>query len=156
MKAITLLLAQALVALAQDAASLVGTWELEDFSVLNGSKVVQQPFGAAPVGKLVYTAGGTMAGQIMADSRTTSAPVTAADFKAAFLTYISYFGTFSVDPAAGSVTHHVSGSLYPNWVGTTQVRGYNITTDGKLALSTNESLPAGLLSVLRWKRILSV
>ena len=139
------------VALAQNN-PLTGTWELTGWSVMNGTEVVQQPFGAHPVGLLIYTAGGAMSGHMMADGRSKTEPATPEDFKAAFLSDISYCGKYDFSLADKTVTHHVSASLYPNWVGTDQVRGFNLTTDGKLTLSTTEALPPGLVSELRWKK----
>ncbi len=57
--------------------------------------------------------------------------------RAAYLGYIAYFGTYTVDEAAHAVTHHVEGSLNPSYFGTDQLRpatleGNRLTlSDGK-------------------------
>ena len=45
---------------------------------------------------------------------------------AAFDSYGAYYGTLSVDPAAGIVIHHVEGSLNPSDVGKDNVRYYEL------------------------------
>jgi hypothetical protein len=39
--------------------------------------------------------------------------------------FVSYFGTFDVDQASRSVTHHVEASLVPSWVGTDLKRNFH-------------------------------
>jgi hypothetical protein len=41
-------------------------------------------------------------------------------------TFFAYHGTYSVDLAAGTVTHHVQGSIRPSWIGSDQVRGFEM------------------------------
>jgi len=43
---------------------------------------------------------------------------------AAWSGYFGYFGTFTVDESAKTVTHHIEGGSFPNLVGTEQVRNY--------------------------------
>ena len=49
--------------------------------------------------------------------------------------HISYYGGFSVDEAAQTVTHHVFGSSILNgYVGSNQVRSYTFETNDRLTL----------------------
>ena len=48
------------------------------------------------------------------------------EIKAAFEGYVAYYGTYEVDEEASSVTHHVQGSLFPNWVGNDQLRLFSL------------------------------
>jgi hypothetical protein len=41
---------------------------------------------------------------------------------AAWPQYFGYFGTFSIDEAQQTVTHHVESGWFPNLAGTDQVR----------------------------------
>ena len=60
---------------------------------------------------------------------------TDAEVRAAFEGHTSYFGTYTIDPSARTVTHHVRGASYPNWMGHDQIRYYRI--DGsRLVLSS--------------------
>jgi hypothetical protein len=45
------------------------------------------------------------------------------------LGYDAYFGTFTVDEAAGTVTHHVQGSLFPEDLGKDFVRRFRVDGD---------------------------
>ena len=78
---------------------------------------------------------------------------TAEEMKAAFHGYVAYFGTYAVDEAAGTVTHAVEGSLFPNWEGQAQVRHYRL--EGNRLTLTTPPLPAagGMVTlVLEWER----
>jgi len=74
--------------------------------------------------------------------------------RAAFEGHTSYFGTFTIDPSARTVTHHVRGASYPNWMGHDHIRYYRI--DGShLVLSSPPILFQGesLEYILTWERI---
>jgi len=122
--------ALALTAYAADpAAGFIGSWDLVSLENRGADGSVHQPFGAHPVGRITYTADGLMSAQIMHETRVPFAGTalyggTPAEKAAAYSGYIAYYGSFDVDPAAGIVTHHVTGSLLPNWVGGNQVRFY--------------------------------
>jgi hypothetical protein len=79
---------------------------------------------------------------------------TDAEVRAAFEGHTSYFGTYTIDPSARTVTHHVRGASYPNWIGHDQIRYYRI--DGShLVLSSSPILYRGesLEYILTWERI---
>jgi hypothetical protein len=79
---------------------------------------------------------------------------TDAEVRAAFEEHLSYFGTYTIDPSARTVTHHVRGASYPNWMGEDQIRYYR--TDGShLVLSTSPILDRGesLEYTLTWERM---
>jgi hypothetical protein len=76
------------------------------------------------------------------------------EVRGAFEGHLSYFGTYTIDPSARTVTHHVLGASYPNWMGHDQIRYYRI--DGsRLVLSTPPILFRGesLEYILTWERI---
>ena len=64
----------------------------------------------------------------------------AARYKEAFLSYVDYFGTYSVDATTQTVTHHVEGSLWPDYTDTDQVRPFRIEGD---RLTIELDLPGG-------------
>ena len=119
---------------------------------------VTHPYETDPTGLLVYTADGHFSGQIQGQDRPRFESGnllrgTAEEIKAAFEGYVAYYGIYEVDEAAGKLTHHVHGSLFPNWVGDDQTRLYRFA-DGKLILTT---LPfagkrAQLTLTLVWER----
>ena len=117
---------------------LVGTWNLVSYTVINEEGVkIGEPFGPSPRGLLIYTENGFMSGHIMSASRAqwrSNLPRKASPEEKvlAFDTYLSYCGTY--EQHADHVTHHVMTSLYPNWLGTDQVRVVQL--DGNLLTLT--------------------
>jgi hypothetical protein len=72
----------------------------------------------------------------------------------AFTSFIAYSGTFGIE--GGDVVHEVTMSLFPNWVGTRQVRHVRLEDGGRtLELSTDAFVLRGRLSVQRltWDRV---
>jgi hypothetical protein len=63
---------------------------------------------------------------------------TADEARAAYLGYVAYFGTYTVDEAAHAVTHHVEGSLNPSYFGTGQLRPATLEGD-RLTLSDGKT-----------------
>ena len=110
-------------------------------------------------GQLIYDAGGNMSAHVMRSDRPFFAADdpgrgTDAEVRAAFDGHASYFGTYTIDLATQTVTHHVQGSSYPNWVGNDQLRHFKF--DGpRLVLSTPALVSDGesLEYVLTWERI---
>ena len=112
---------------------LVGAWVLTTRTVSANGKVLADPvLGEKPIGRLYYDASGVMSLQMMRPGRTTAigTPTEAKDRAnpRAILGYDSYFGKYSVDERASTVTHHVDGSLFPEDVGQDWVRP--LTLDG--------------------------
>ena len=69
--------------------------------------------------------------------------------------YLSYFGTYTIDTKDGSITHHVEGSLFPNWVGTEQKRFFKFTRSGLELSATFELDGQERRAVLTWKRVVA-
>ena len=93
---------------------MFGSWELQSRTVTraNGEAIADPVLGAQPIGRLFYDASGHMALQMMRQGRpqAITEPANPEDAKNArvVLGYDAYFGTFTVDEAAGTVTHHVA------------------------------------------------
>jgi hypothetical protein len=139
--------------------NLVGTWRLVSCKARTSSGEIRYPFGQHVVGQLFYDAHGNMSAHAMRVDRPTfasddSGSGTDAEVRAAFEGHTSYYGTYTSDPSAGTVTHHVRGASYRNWMGRDQIRYYRI--DGShLVLSTPPILDRGesLEYTLTWERI---
>jgi hypothetical protein len=68
----------------------------------------------------MYDPYGNMAVQIMPDRERPKFAVNKAtpeEAQAALLGYTAYFGTYSVDPVASTVTHHRQGNINPGGIG---------------------------------------
>jgi hypothetical protein len=127
---------------------IIGAWQLESRAVRKaGGEIVRDAvLGAEPVGRLFYDASGHMSLQMMRQDRkqAISTPSNRQDAQNArvILGYDSYFGTFRVNDAAGTVIHHVEGSLFPEDLGKDFER--LLTVDGdRLTLGFTSKTPDG-------------
>ena len=139
---------------------LVGMWRMAGAEFWWPDGQVADMYGPAPSGMLIYGAGGDMAVQIMRADRP---PFAAGDFRdgsieelrAAVAGYMAYFGRYTVDEAARTVTHHLRGSLAPNWVGQDLTRVVEL--DGnRLTLRTAKPIATAgrtTMGVLVWERL---
>jgi hypothetical protein len=113
---------------------LVGAWHLVSRSVrrADGSVLSDPVLGARPFGRLFYDASGVMSLQMMRAGR--SSPISTPDDPRdavnprVVLGYDSYSGRYVVDERAGTITHRVEASLFPEDLGKDFVR--NFTLDG--------------------------
>jgi hypothetical protein len=115
-------------------AGFAGTWELVESYSEKPSGRASFPLGDAVIGRINYDTAGNMAAQLMGlgreplSSRDPRA-VSDAEYREAFQTYTSYFGTYTVNAAEGTVVHHVVGASVPNWPGNDQLRYFEFTGD---------------------------
>ncbi|OJT18170.1 hypothetical protein BO221_42565 [Archangium sp. Cb G35] len=137
---------------------LVGTWQLISVEgrLPDGSR--DYPYGQNPLGILMYDRLGNMAVQLMRRDRT---PFKSADLKGGLAQEAKdaldgaavYFGTYETEEQTETVCHHITGSVFPNWIGTVQRRKATMTGN-RLVLSTEPLLMGGNESVvvLEWQR----
>ncbi|MEP6995841.1 MAG: lipocalin-like domain-containing protein [Acidobacteriota bacterium] len=120
---------------------LTGTWRLVSYeSSDTDGRTWFKRFGDGPKGYIMYDATGHM----MVEFEKLPPPPkfssgddwtpTADEARAAYLGYVAYFGTYTVDETARAVTHHVEGSLGPSYFGTDQLRPATLEGD-RLTLS---------------------
>ncbi len=132
----------------EDAKRFVGTWKL--VSIESASPDPMR--GANPIGLIYYDAAGNMAVQIMPDGdrpkwKQGESP-TPEQAKEAIAGYVAYFGTYTVDEKARTVSHHRKGTINAGGVGVDYVRRYELTGD-RLILTPVEN-PS---THLTWKRV---
>ena len=129
---------------------LVGSWELVSYEIIaaDGSR---RP-GNFDRGQVTYDASGRMSAHLMHSSnKADSAPQTDDLRAAAYRRYLGYYGPFVLDTSAGTVTHIVEGSSNPSWVGSRQVRYYELSKDNaQLILSLRDGTRT--TQSLVWKR----
>jgi hypothetical protein len=128
-----------------DRQRLVGSWRHVG-STVNGQPRPGQ--GAHPKGIIIYDAHGHMACQVAPDREVTKAGdrPTGEEAMAALDGHVAYFGTYTVDAKARTVTHHRQGSVQPGDNGDL-VRAYEFVGD-RLILR-----PAGTSVEVVWERI---
>ena len=113
---------------------LVGAWQLVTRTVQANGKTLADPvLGEKPLGRLYYDASGGVMLQMMRQGRTAAIgtpanPRDAANPRAV-LGYDAYFGKYSVDERAGTITHHVEGSLFPEDLGKSWARPFTLDGD---------------------------
>ena len=130
---------------AQGAKQLVGTWRLVDIN--NGTDPNRGP---RPSGLIYYDAHGNMAAQIMPDrprAKYAATQPTPDEAKAAITGYTAYFGTYTVDERASTVTHHRKANLNPAGIDTV-VRRYEFVTPDRIILRPVENQ-----NQLTWERV---
>lgn len=146
---------------AQSAADFVGDWRL--VSVMQPDSVgVLRPFwGPNPLGLIRYSANGLMAVQLY-DERRPSLGVASwqdaspAAARAAFIGLAAYYGTYTVDTVAKTVSHRVDGASAPEWIGLTLVRGYRFLSGDRIELRVitgEDGRPTTRGQVLVWERV---
>jgi lipocalin-like protein len=120
-----------------------------------------------PTGLLIYDGSGRMSAQIVtradrkpfAPYNTGRASATQEEKAAAFDSYTAYFGTYTIDGKAGTVTHHLEDSLVPGRRGTDNVRWFEFRGDDRLLLIPVEDGKGGKIARkdatyrLLWERI---
>lgn len=140
------------------ALGLVGTWRLVSFESRLPGGEIRYPMGRDVAGQLMYDTAGNVSAHIMDTSRPAfvsgdRAAGTDAEVRRAFVGYLAYYGTYDVDAVRSTVTHHVAGASFPNWIGADQLRHFRL--DGDRLTITTPPIRAGgvdLITVLVWER----
>lgn len=137
---------------------LAGVWRLVSSEFRTSGGEVIYPLGEDALGQAIFTETGFMSGQLMRQGRPqfasgNQASGTAQEMEAALQGYVAYYGTCEVDVEKQTLTTHVDGSMYPNWVGGFQTRFYQL--DDKQLTLTTPPITIGdeeITGVLVWER----
>lgn len=137
---------------------LAGAWKLLVFEFRSEGQVVF-PFGTNVSGLCLYDPTGHMSMQIMRGGRPRFVANdqqlgTPTEVGAAFFGYLAYSGSYVVDETHGVVVHHVSQSLFPNWIGTDLIRFYRISGERLIVSAPTQQVGGHLMDVmLVWERL---
>ena len=139
-----------------DAARFLGAWQLRAWEIRYGDgRAATFPYGADPIGWLIYTPEGRMSATISRRRRArlsvaNARRAPAAEKAAAFDGFLSYSGSFAVDDDV--VVHRIELSLNPNLADTEQ-RRTAIFEGRRLTLTAEEEID-GLARTHRvtWER----
>ena len=126
---------------------LIGTWRL--VSITRNGKTDPNR-GPHPAGLIYYDSSGHMAVQIMPDRvrpKYAGSEPTPDEAKAAITGYTAYFGTYTIDESARTVTHHRMGNINPDSP-IDVVRRYEFASGDRLILRPVENQDE-----LTWQRI---
>ena len=133
---------------------LVGTWLLASWEQKKGDGAKVQRYGENPAGIAFFDSGGRYIITVMRADRPKYASNalwqgTSEENKATADGTITYFGTYSVNEADGSIAIHIDGSSFPNWNGVDQKRIVAIAGD-RLTLTVRP--PTGETVDVVWRR----
>ncbi|MDP9363809.1 MAG: lipocalin-like domain-containing protein [Chloroflexota bacterium] len=137
--------------------SVVGTWRLKRWEARDADGNVAYPLGPDAVGYLVYTPDGHVSVAMMRADRPPFAGDdllggTPEELAAAAAGYVAYCGRYEVR-GDGAVVHRVELSLFPNWVGSEQVRFAAVAGD-ELTITTRPLRIGGeTVNQLVWERV---
>ena len=146
------------------AKKFVGAWRLVS---IEGNPPGRPFVYDHPTGLIMYDSSGHMCVNIaLRADRKPFAPyaqgivtATTEEKAAAFETYAAYFGTFTIDAQAGTVTHHIENNLVPGRQGTDNVRWFEFQGPDRLWLIPVEDGKGGTLArkdatyKLLWERL---
>ena len=107
----------------------LGSWELVEWVARNRQGEPTHPYGENAQGQITYTADGRMSAHLMRPP---------ADPSDAPPQHLAYWGTFTLQAAAGTVTHHVIGADRADWIGSDQVRQFRFEGRDRLVLSLGQ------------------
>ena len=126
------------------ARQLLGAWRYVATRINGGN----WDRGANPKGMIYYGPHGEMAVQIAPDIKRlrAGAVMTPEEAKIALTDYIAYFGTYSIDRQAGTVTHHRQDNIQPGDRGDL-VRRFELDGDRLVLRALNSTLE------VTWERI---
>jgi hypothetical protein len=138
--------------------TLIGTWRLvsREDRTASGERRIDPALGADPIALLVYDRGGNFAAQFMKRDRQ-SAPVATGpsvpNNSQAVGGYDAYFGSYTVDDAAGTVTQRLVGALSAQNVGMVVTRSMQVADDALvIQLETASADGTPVVRTLRWTR----
>jgi hypothetical protein len=139
----------------------VGAWRLVS---VEGTDATFHFVYDHPTGIIIYDRSGWMAVQI--DVKGARKPFlngpafgTGEEKVAAFDNYIAYYGTYTLDLKAQTVTHHLEDASQPNWRGVNNVRWFEFQGKDRLLLIPREDGKGGVIDrknatyKLLWERI---
>ena len=131
-------------------APLVGVWRVVRFCDDDDSTgLLSDPWGPAPIGYFVYAAKGTLSIQVMrapsvAPFARGDAHPSSSEREQLFQSYFGYFVTYTIT-SDSTVVHHVSGGTAPSFVGTDQLRLYQVRGDTLTIGGSRRTWPCRLL-----------
>ncbi len=141
-------------------ASFTGAWKLisSEMRSTDGGDV-HYPLGKDCAGRLIVDSDGNFTAQLMRPGRPEFASGdvvrgTDDEIRAAYQGFVAFWAKIEVDEAKKEITYVVEGSLFPNWIGHTNLRHYEFAGN-RLTLKTPAFLMAEkeLVGVLVWERL---
>ncbi|HEY3627485.1 MAG TPA: lipocalin-like domain-containing protein [Terracidiphilus sp.] len=145
------------------AEALAGSWRLVSVETIrSGGEIIYPFYGKSPKGLLIYDRSGWMSVQIVSDpqptvpatsSRESFTQAPSTEKAVAIDGYYAYYGTWTLDAAASTVTHHIKQSLYPGERNTDVVRRLVLDGNRLTLLAKAHEMGEDHQRKLVWERI---
>lgn len=135
---------------------IVGTWHLARcVELASTGEVLNEPFGPAPLGQIMYAADGGMSAVLANPDRSVSGAggpgMSDADAQSMVRGFAGYAGDWEVGD--GILKHHVRVSFVPGWVGGVQIRQARLEGDVlTLSVVADPSASDSRRTELTWNR----
>jgi hypothetical protein len=134
----------------------IGTWRMISLAVGEGAQRIE-PFGPAPNGLMTITSEGWFTIAIMRPGLPKFAAAnrergTADENGAVVRGSIGYFGTYTIDEAASTMTVHIEGTTFPNYLGDIQTRRLIFDGDELTYVNASPSGGGGVAKAM-WRRV---
>ena len=140
-------------------ALFAGAWKLISSEMRTSAGQVHYPLGEDCQGRIIFDAEGNFAAQLMRPGRQAFASGdivrgTDAEIREAYQGFVAFWSKITVDETKKEATYEVEGSLFPNWIGHSNLRYYEFEGN-RLTLKTPPFVMAEqeLTGVLIWERI---
>jgi hypothetical protein len=139
--------------------TLPGTWRLVSRIDLdaNGERRIDSTLGEDPIALLFYDGSGNFAAQFMKRDRSSVVEVPAGpahNNSRAQDGYDAYFGSYTIDDTAGTVTQQLAGALSKENVGHVLTREMTVEGDElTIELETTSGEGEAVRRTLRWTRV---
>ncbi len=135
---------------------LTGVWTLVSVENINADSSRTYPYGNAPVGQLIFEAGGNYSVQILKADRPAIASgnkntATAEENTALVQGGNSHFGNYVINEKDHSITFKVAHAFFPNWEGRDLTSIYTLSGDVLKSYSKNTTF-GGSTAIVTWKR----
>jgi hypothetical protein len=134
-------------AVAQTAKDIAGTWMLVSVTLEQDGKKTDF-YGPNPQGRATFDPNGRLSviitrsdlPKFASNNRQAGTPE---ENKAVVQGSIFYFGTYTVDEAAKTLSYHIESCSFPNWNGTDRKHSFNISGDELNLTSSTSSTGTG-------------
>lgn len=136
-----------------------GSWKLISSEMRTSSGEVQYPLGENCEGRIIFDTEGNFTAQLMRPGRANFASGdlmrgSDEEIREAYLGYVAFWSKIELDEENHQFTYKVAGSLFPNWIGHSNLRYYEF--DGnRVTFRTPQFVLAGteITGVLIWERV---
>jgi Lipocalin-like domain len=145
---------------------LIGSWRLvsRESRRANGEMVPDAGLATVPLGLLIYDRSGHVAAQLSRQDRTLAMlpdecrlaieTKGTPDTAQTILGYDAYFGTFTIDEKAGTVTHHLVAAIFPGDIGKDIQRRFSLSGNRlTISFDTTTRDAVHVTRTLIWERL---